>query len=37
MTDVLINGETKDTINIFDRGLQYGDGLFETKIGRAHV
>ncbi len=34
MTDILINGETKDTISIFDRGLQYGDGLFETMAVR---
>lgn len=30
MSQTLINGEQKTTINIFDRGLQYGDGLFET-------
>jgi len=30
MTDILINGEKKTTINVSDRGLQYGDGLFET-------
>lgn len=30
MTNVLINGEAKTTINVLDRGLQYGDGLFET-------
>ena len=30
MTNILINGEFKDSINVFDRGLQYGDGLFET-------
>lgn len=30
MTDILINGEERTTINISDRGLQYGDGLFET-------
>lgn len=27
---VLINGEMKDLIAVHDRGLQYGDGLFET-------
>jgi 4-amino-4-deoxychorismate lyase len=27
---ILINGETTDRINVLDRGLQYGDGLFET-------
>lgn len=30
MTHILINGEAKDTVSAFDRGLQYGDGLFET-------
>jgi 4-amino-4-deoxychorismate lyase len=30
LTDVLINGEKKDNLNITDRGIQYGDGLFET-------
>lgn len=30
MTHILINGEAKETISAFDRGLQYGDGLFET-------
>ena len=27
---VLINGEPRDTLSVLDRGLQYGDGLFET-------
>ncbi|PCJ30580.1 MAG: aminodeoxychorismate lyase [Gammaproteobacteria bacterium] len=27
---ILINGKTDDRINIADRGLQYGDGVFET-------
>ena len=27
---ILINGESKDQLDISDRGLQYGDGLFET-------
>ena len=27
---VLINGQATDLINVSDRGLQYGDGLFET-------
>jgi len=27
---MLINGEEKTTINVSDRGLQYGDGVFET-------
>lgn len=34
---ILLNGENKDRIEITDRGLQYGDGLFETilvKLGR---
>lgn len=30
MINVLVNGEDKTTINVFDRGLQYGDGIFET-------
>ncbi|MCW8900430.1 MAG: aminodeoxychorismate lyase [Gammaproteobacteria bacterium] len=34
MTGVLINGEFKETINVFDRGLHYGDGLFETMAVR---
>ena len=34
MTHVLINGEKKATISVFDRGLQYGDGLFETMAVR---
>lgn len=29
---VLINGESKEQIEVFDRGLQYGDGLFETIV-----
>lgn len=27
---VLVNGEARDSIGVQDRGLQYGDGLFET-------
>ncbi|MDF1583420.1 MAG: aminodeoxychorismate lyase [Methyloprofundus sp.] len=27
---ILINGEQRDTLEITDRGLHYGDGLFET-------
>ena len=30
MSSIIINGEISDQININDRGLQYGDGLFET-------
>lgn len=30
MTDWLVNGEHSDTILVNDRGLTYGDGLFET-------
>lgn len=30
LTDVLINGERKRSLDINDRGIQYGDGLFET-------
>jgi len=28
----LINGEFKETISVYDRGLSYGDGLFETML-----
>lgn len=34
MVNILINGEAKETISINDRGLQYGDGLFETMAVR---
>lgn len=27
---ILINGQAGDSVSAFDRGLQYGDGLFET-------
>ena len=40
MTNIIINGEFKDTISIYDRGLQYGDGLFETmavRNGKIHL
>ena len=40
MTDVLINGESKHAISINDRGLLYGDGLFETmavRNGQIHL
>jgi len=40
MTKTLINGEAKETISIHDRGLQNGDGLFETMAvhnGRIHI
>jgi 4-amino-4-deoxychorismate lyase len=30
MTNILINGAAQHTIEYTDRGLQYGDGLFET-------
>ena len=30
MTMILINGEAKNTVSVNDRGLLYGDGLFET-------
>ncbi len=32
---ILINGEAGDRIDVLDRGLQYGDGLFETLRVRA--
>ena len=28
----LINGEFKDSISVYDRGLAYGDGFFETML-----
>jgi len=34
MANILINGKEKETISVFDRGLQYGDGLFETMAVR---
>lgn len=34
MTNSLVNGEIGATINVSDRGLQYGDGLFETMVVR---
>lgn len=30
MGTVVVNGETADCLSVFDRGLQYGNGLFET-------
>ena len=30
MLECLINGEIADQLPVADRGLQYGDGLFET-------
>ena len=33
---ILINGKPESRINISDRGLQYGDGLFETLAYRQH-
>ena len=27
---ILINGEPGDSVSVFDRGFQYGDGIFET-------
>ena len=41
MTTVWYNGEWANADNLRitsdNRGLLYGDGLFETKIGSAHV
>lgn len=34
MTNILVNGEAVDTISVNDRGLHYGDGLFETMAVR---
>jgi 4-amino-4-deoxychorismate lyase len=33
---LLVNGEPRDTLPVSDRGLQYGDGLFETIEVRDH-
>lgn len=30
MPNILINGQTTEHVSVLDRGLQYGDGLFET-------
>lgn len=30
MTDVLVDGRPGEAVGVFDRGLHYGDGLFET-------
>ena len=35
MANILINGKEKETISVYDRGLQYGDGLFETMAVRS--
>lgn len=37
MTDVLINGEARNHVAAADRGLHYGDGLFETLAVRAGI
>ncbi|MBE0438944.1 MAG: aminodeoxychorismate lyase [Gammaproteobacteria bacterium] len=34
---ILVNGKTEDRIAITDRGLQYGDGLFETIAYRTGI
>ena len=28
----IINGKFKDSISVYDRGLAYGDGFFETML-----
>ena len=33
----LINGEFKDSISVYDRGLAYGDGFFETMLWDSFV
>lgn len=33
---MMINGDTDTRINVLDRGLQYGDGLFETVLLHDH-
>jgi 4-amino-4-deoxychorismate lyase len=38
VVNILINGKPGDTISALDRGLHYGDGVFETlKVVRGHV
>ncbi|WP_455211004.1 aminodeoxychorismate lyase [Kaarinaea lacus] len=38
MINILINGKPDDTISVLDRGLHYGDGVFETiKVVRGHI
>ena len=32
---ILVNGEVSDTVSAYDRGLHYGDGIFETIAVRA--
>lgn len=34
---ILINGQAEDRINVMDRGVQYGDGVFETIAYREGV
>jgi len=34
---ILLNGLPEDRISVLDRGLQYGDGLFETMVYRANT
>lgn len=34
MSNILINGSYQECINVTDRGLQYGDGVFETMAVR---
>jgi len=31
---VIINGEVKSNVSIFNRNMQYGDGLFETCVAK---
>ena len=33
----LINGKFKDSISVYDRGLSYGDGFFETMLWDSFV
>lgn len=35
MHDCLVNGEISNSVNVMDRGLNYGDGVFETLRVRA--
>ena len=31
---ILINGKNRDSISVFNRNMQYGDGLFETFVAK---
>lgn len=33
---VLVNGEMQSQVSVLDRGLQYGDGVFETVLFKSN-